>query len=368
MKRRVLLPMTLHHSWDCVYYHPWRYITHEAACTITHDVTSLMGRRVLSPLTLHHSWGGVHYHSWRYITLEGACTMTHDLTSLKRRRVLSPMTLHHSWGGMYYHPWRYITHEAACTITHDVTSLMRRHVLSPMTLHHSWGGVYYHPWRYITHEAACTITHDVTSFMGRRVLSPMTLHHSWGGVYYHPWRYVTHEAACTLTQAVLVAHCITAMHPFMVCQTTPIPLQSVQLSTARTVLPRRKFKKITPILGQLCWLPLKFRIEFKILSIVIRTASWRIPTYLSSHGTDICLDQVNHRHLKCLATPTIHFDRGSCVVHGPASWNHLLPALPWRDDYQSVKRKTKKFIFYQHSYVGVIVLLSCYKHRVLFYS
>ena len=290
MKRRVLLPMTLHHSWDCVYYHPWRYITHEAACTITHDVTSLMGRRVLSPLTLHHSWGGVHYHSWRYITLEAACTMTHDLTSLKRRRVLSPMTLHHSWGGMYYHPWHYIIHGAACTITDDVTSLMRRRVLSPMTLHHSWGGVYSHSGRFS---------------------SPL---HYCNASVYGLSDYTNPSSKC----------------PAFYSQNS---------------VPRRKFKKITPILGQLCWLPLKFRIEFKILSIVIRTTSWRIPTYLSSHGTDIYLDPVNHRHLKCLATPTIHFDRGSCVVDSPASWNHLLPTLRSRDDYQSLKRKIKKFIF-----------------------
>ena len=58
-------------------------------------------------------------------------------------------------------------------------------------------------------------------------------------------------------------------------------LQSIQNTAARVVTRTRKFDHITPVLKQLHWLPVRYRIVFKILLLVYRALNGTAPSYIS---------------------------------------------------------------------------------------
>ncbi len=55
----------------------------------------------------------------------------------------------------------------------------------------------------------------------------------------------------------------------------------VQNAAARLLTGTRKREHITPILASLHWLPVRFRIDFKILILVFKSLNGLAPTYLS---------------------------------------------------------------------------------------
>lgn len=58
-------------------------------------------------------------------------------------------------------------------------------------------------------------------------------------------------------------------------------LQLVQNAAARLLTGTRKFEHITPILSSLHWLPVHFRIHFKLLLFVFKCLNGAAPLYLS---------------------------------------------------------------------------------------
>ncbi len=59
-------------------------------------------------------------------------------------------------------------------------------------------------------------------------------------------------------------------------------LQIVQKSTARILTRSRKYDHITPILQSLHWLPIKFRISYKIVLLAYKALNCLAPAYLTS--------------------------------------------------------------------------------------
>ncbi|KAF7688711.1 hypothetical protein HF521_013518, partial [Silurus meridionalis] len=59
-------------------------------------------------------------------------------------------------------------------------------------------------------------------------------------------------------------------------------LQLVQNAAARVLTRSRKYDHITPILSSLHWLPVKFRIDYKLLLLTYKTLNGLSPMYLSS--------------------------------------------------------------------------------------
>ena len=59
-------------------------------------------------------------------------------------------------------------------------------------------------------------------------------------------------------------------------------LQRVQNACARLIFREQKFCHVTPLIYELHWLPIKYRIEFKILLITFKILNFLVPTYLSS--------------------------------------------------------------------------------------
>ncbi len=59
-------------------------------------------------------------------------------------------------------------------------------------------------------------------------------------------------------------------------------LQIVQNAAARVLTRSRKYDHITPILQSLHWLPIKFRISYKILLLAYKALNYLAPAYLTN--------------------------------------------------------------------------------------
>ena len=57
-------------------------------------------------------------------------------------------------------------------------------------------------------------------------------------------------------------------------------LQRVQNTCARLIFIEQKFCHVTPLIYELHWLPIKYRIELKILLITFKILNFLVPTYL----------------------------------------------------------------------------------------
>ena len=57
-------------------------------------------------------------------------------------------------------------------------------------------------------------------------------------------------------------------------------IQRVQNAAAKLIFKQPKFSHITPVLHQLHWLPIKYRIEFKILLLTFKAIHGMAPDYI----------------------------------------------------------------------------------------
>ena len=60
-------------------------------------------------------------------------------------------------------------------------------------------------------------------------------------------------------------------------------LQSIQNSAARIVTNSSKFTRITPVLRKLHWLPVQFRLEFKLATLVYKFNHTDFPKYFAPY-------------------------------------------------------------------------------------
>ncbi len=128
-------------------------------------------------------------------------------------------------------------------------------------------------------------------------------------------------------------------------------LQAVQNSAARLLTRTNKRAHITPILASLHWLPVHFRIHFKILVLTFRALQGQAPSYLS----DFIQLYIPTRSLRSsdqhlLAIPRTHFktrgDRSFPSV-APRLWNALPHSLRCLTCVDTFKKHLKIFLFKQ---------------------
>ena len=126
------------------------------------------------------------------------------------------------------------------------------------------------------------------------------------------------------------------------------PLQLVQNMAARMVCRRKKFDRITPILQELHWLPVKFRIKYKLLSVVHKSLNGVGPSYLADLLCEVQgrTRAASSRDLVVKRTRSRYGDRSfsSC---GPCLWNSLPRHLRTLSE-EDFKRELKTFLFEQY--------------------
>ena len=104
-------------------------------------------------------------------------------------------------------------------------------------------------------------------------------------------------------------------------------LQRIQNSAARLVLCKKKRDHVTPLLRELHWLPVTYRIKFKIATLAYRHFDGSLPPYLShSLTTYRPLEKLRSCQEKLLITPRCNLkSAGERSFHffAPFVWNSL---------------------------------------------
>ena len=104
-------------------------------------------------------------------------------------------------------------------------------------------------------------------------------------------------------------------------------LQLVQNAAARVLTKTRKRDHITPILASLHWLPVKFRIEFKILLLTFKALNGQAPSYLKELIVPyVPTRRLRSQHAGLLVVPNISKSRTggrAFSYQAPLLWNHL---------------------------------------------
>ena len=128
-------------------------------------------------------------------------------------------------------------------------------------------------------------------------------------------------------------------------------LQRCQNYAARVVTLTRKFDHITPVLYELHWLPIRYRIEFKIVLLTYKCLNDIGPLYLKElvelraydHGYSL-----RSKENKLLENPSGRLvtmgDRSFRVV-APMLWNSIPLDIREAETVGSFKRQLKTFLF-----------------------
>lgn len=134
-----------------------------------------------------------------------------------------------------------------------------------------------------------------------------------------------------------------------VAKTQITRLQVVQNAAARFLKGCKKFEHVTPLLKSLHWLPVQFRIEYKILLLVYKSLNNLAPLYLSEllhlytpkrglRSVNKCLLQIPRTRLK---------NRGNRAfeVAGPTLWNKLPTQIKMASSLSEFKSALKTHLF-----------------------
>ena len=129
-------------------------------------------------------------------------------------------------------------------------------------------------------------------------------------------------------------------------------LQRIQNAAARLICQQSRFCHISPLLFDLHWLPVKFRIEFKILLITFKALKGLAPTYIDSlisikstsrYDLRSSNDSLLLSYPKPLSKATLG-DR-SFTYAAPKLWNALPLAIRSVNTVNDFKGKLKTYLF-----------------------
>ena len=163
-------------------------------------------------------------------------------------------------------------------------------------------------------------------------------------------KYLTVESCKSLVHAFIFSqldYCNSLLYGIPECELTK--LQRIQNAAAKLIFKERKFAHVTPLLKDLHWLPVRYRVKFKIILFVFKCLSNLAPVYLSR-----MLTQRNNNYNT----------RSSCVVSfnvpsltrktlasrafayaGPVLWNSLPIALRTIATLDNFKEHLKTHLF-----------------------
>ena len=128
-------------------------------------------------------------------------------------------------------------------------------------------------------------------------------------------------------------------------------LQRVQNSAARLVMKKRKCDHITPVLRDLHWLPVKFRLRFKMAILAYRHFEGTLPSYLSSvlctYEPSRSLRSSSERLLKVPKRTLKSAGERSFSFLAPSVWNSLPSYIRTQGSLSQFKSVLKTYFFNQ---------------------
>lgn len=109
-------------------------------------------------------------------------------------------------------------------------------------------------------------------------------------------------------------------------------LQMVQNAAARLILKGSKYDHVTPFLKELHWLPITYRIKYKILLITYKCLNGQGPAYLC----DLLSSLVPLRRLRSSSASLLYVPRTRLKTYGDRSFYYAAPSL-WNSLPENVK-------------------------------
>ena len=165
-------------------------------------------------------------------------------------------------------------------------------------------------------------------------------------------RYLTPEATATLVHAFVTSkldNLNSILHgiPDYLVQ----KLQLIQNQAAKLILRKKKFDSVTPLLKSLHWLPVKYRLDFKILLLTYKCLNGHAPEYLSellqSYMPSRTLRSSSKDLLKEPSYRTSSYGKRAFSVIAPRLWNSLPMEIRSSPSVASFKRSLKTHFFKQ---------------------
>ncbi len=183
-------------------------------------------------------------------------------------------------------------------------------------------------------------------------------------------KFLTREATETLIHAFIFSHldyCNGLL--YNVAEYQVAKLQRIQNMAARLVFRLPKFSHVTPLMVELHWLPVSYRIKFKLLLYVFKAIHGAAPQYISDMFTfytsryslrrnsaiedihynfgDIVepIQQKSVYYFKVPKTTRVTFEQRSLAIAGPTLWNKLPVHLRCISDIDSFKKQLKTHLF-----------------------
>ena len=148
--------------------------------------------------------------------------------------------------------------------------------------------------------------------------------------------YITQEAAATLINAQVTSRLdsfnavLYGLPSYLLHR-----LQLVQNNAARLVTGIRKQNNITPTLKTLHWLPISFRIEYKIILLCFKSLNNLAPKYLS----DLLIPYKKDRDLRSASKGNLEKPKTKLKTYGDRSFAYAAPTL-WNglpEDFHAIK-------------------------------
>ncbi len=146
-------------------------------------------------------------------------------------------------------------------------------------------------------------------------------------------KYVTTEVAQTLVQSMVISRLDYGNSLlFGISDKLLIKLQRVQNTAARIILRLRKYDHISHGLMSLHWLPVRYRIKFKIAMITYKVLSTNQPVYLR----ELLTVQKNTRSLRSSCEIVLKVPKTKLKTAGDRSFSLAAPKI-WNELPRSVK-------------------------------
>ncbi|KAL2082231.1 hypothetical protein ACEWY4_022049 [Coilia grayii] len=126
-------------------------------------------------------------------------------------------------------------------------------------------------------------------------------------------------------------------------------LQLVQNAAARLLTGKRRQEHITPVLSSLHWLPICFRIHFKMLLLVFKSLHGQAPLYISEmlqHYSAPRSLRSADKGLLCVARSRLK-NKGDCAfaVAAPRLWNALPPDIRSAPTISTFESRLKTYLY-----------------------
>ena len=126
-------------------------------------------------------------------------------------------------------------------------------------------------------------------------------------------------------------------------------LQLVQNAAARLLTGTKRQEHITPVLSSLHWLPICFRIQFKMLLLVFKSFHGHAPTYISNmlqhYSTSKSLRSADKSLLHVPRSRLKHKGDRAFAVAAPRLWNSLPPDIKSASTTKTFKCKLKTYLY-----------------------